>query len=235
MRKWGIVITLLYALMVVGLILPGAILLAGETRPSALLFYNNILDTYKDAWAWVPIASLLLGEAALLALSVDTSHRQLKPKTHILISVIATSMLFGLLTFAAIFSLGVTIYSDKFFDRIPDTAILLFGLWALVWVAWGILFRQWFNDSRNVASRAVSWLLKGSVLELLVAVPCHVIVRRRHDCSAPVATGFGIATGIAVMLLAFGPGVLLLYKKRLDADMARKAALKAEKDRLVVF
>jgi len=51
----------------------------------------------------------------------------------------------------------------------------------------------------------------------LVAVPCHVIVRRRDDCSAPIATSFGIVTGIAVMLLSFGPSVLLLYKKRLDA------------------
>jgi hypothetical protein len=44
-----------------------------------------------------------------------------------------------------------------------------------------------------------------------------VMVRRRHDCSAPVATSFGITTGIAIMLLSFGPGVLLLYKKRMDA------------------
>jgi hypothetical protein len=75
-----------------------------------------------------------------------------------------------------------------------------------------------------VTERAVSWLLKGSVLELLIAVPCHVIVRRRHDCSAPVVTSFGIVTGIAVMLLCFGPSVLLLYKKRLDAYSAHNSA-----------
>ena len=72
-----------------------------------------------------------------------------------------------------------------------------------VWVVWGIVFSFYFRNS-SALPREFSWLLKGSVLELLIAVPCHVIVRRRGDCSAPIATSFGIVTGIAVMLLSFG-------------------------------
>ena len=59
-------------------------------------------------------------------------------------------------------------------------------------------------------TRIVNWLLRGSGLELLVAVPSHVWARRPDDCSAPAVTGYGIATGLAIMLLSFGPGVFFL-------------------------
>ena len=66
-------------------------------------------------------------------------------------------------------------------------------------------------------TRAVNWLLRGSVAELLVAVPTHVIVRRRDDCCAPAATFWGIVTGLSVLLLAFGPGVYFLFARRAAA------------------
>jgi hypothetical protein len=73
-------------------------------------------------------------------------------------------------------------------------------------------------------TRAVTWLLRGSVLELLIAVPAHIITRRRHDCSAPIVTGFGISSGLAIMLLAFGPSVYLLYRKRMEGRRAKAAS-----------
>jgi hypothetical protein len=93
----------------------------------------------------------------------------------------------------------------------------MLGVWIGAWVIWGGIFYQHCRDSSNAVSAAVSWLLKGSVLELLIAVPAHIIVRQRGDCSAPGVTSFGIVTGFAIMLLCFGPSVLALYKKRLDA------------------
>ena len=87
----------------------------------------------------------------------------------------------------------------------------------MLWLFWGVVFYLYLRNSSEASTRIVSWLLRGSILELLIVVPCHIVVRRRHDCCAPMITSFGIATGIAVMLLSFGPSVLLLYKKRLDA------------------
>jgi hypothetical protein len=63
--------------------------------------------------------------------------------------------------------------------------------------------------------RLTAWLLRGSILELLVAVPAHVIVRQREDCCAPAATFWGLATGLTVMLMSFGPGVFFLFAARM--------------------
>ena len=63
--------------------------------------------------------------------------------------------------------------------------------------------------------RLATWLIRGGILELLLNVPCHMIVRHREDCSAPGVTAYGISTGIAVTLMAFEPGVLFPCQKRL--------------------
>jgi glucan phosphoethanolaminetransferase (alkaline phosphatase superfamily) len=219
MRKWGIVISVLYAVIVVGLLAPAGLRLAmsGSNAP----FFRTLGDMYTSWLTWVPIVAVVAGQAVLLFLSVDTSQKRLKPRTHLAVSVIAGSMLFALLSYAAFSAAGAAAMGDKFLDRFWDTEAEIVAIWMAMWLVWGVVFYVYVRNSAQVITRAMSWLLKGSVLELLIAIPCHVIVRRRGDCSAPVATSFGIVTGIAVMLLSFGPSVLLLYKKRLDGYAAR--------------
>jgi hypothetical protein len=132
-------------------------------------------------------------------------------------SCVAAALLTALLTSGIIWSLGFTIRGDNFWQSFFEKEASLLLFWGALWLFWGIVFYLYFRNSSASVSRLMSWLLKGSILELLIVVPCHVIVRRRQDCSAPLATSFGIATGIAIMLLSFGPSVLFLYKKRLDS------------------
>ena len=217
MRKWGIVICLFYAAIVFGLLIPAGMVLAGDTHTLNLLFSKDMLDMFSEWLSWVPIAAVIAGQAILLFLSVDTSFKKLKPRAHIAVSVAVGSMLFALLLFAGLSSLGAGVFGDHFIDRFWASDFQVFATWVAIWAAWGVIFSFYVRGSAERISRAVSWLLKGSVLELLIAVPCHLWVRRRGDCSAPIATSFGIVTGIALMLLSFGPSVLLLYKKRLDS------------------
>ena len=228
MRKWGILISAFYAFILLVLVVPGVVFLAGPD------FSDHALrDTYADWLVWITVLIVLSAQALLLFLSVDTSHKRLKPRTHILVSCAVVALLTALLSTAVILSLGVAIRGDKFFDFFDDFSkrfldndkyfgifwIIIF--WGTLWLLWAILFYFYYRNSSPVITRIISWLLKGSILELLIVVPCHIIVRRRHDCSAPAATSFGIATGIAIMLLSFGPSVLFLYKKRLDSYSSR--------------
>ena len=223
MRKWGIVVSLFYAAIVLVFLVPAGMILAGDTRSLNLVFSAGMPSLFGEWLSWVPIVAVIAGQAFLLFLSVDTTFKKLRPRAHIAVSVTVTSMLFALLVFAGLSALGAVVYADKFIDRFWATENQMLLIWVAIWAVWGAVFSFYVRGSAERVSRAVTWLLKGSVLELLIAVPCHVWVRRRDDCSAPIATSFGIVTGIAIMLLSFGPSVLLLYRKRLDSYAARKS------------
>ena len=131
------------------------------------------------------------------------------------------------LVICALFSIILAIWGeDRGFNIIvfsSDSSQITLSFWVgwiaticLIWLIWSLIFHRFSanRDPEHVIGRVMRWLLAGSILELLVAVPSHVIVRRRGDCCAPGYTMFGITTGIAIMLLSFGPGVFFLFIKR---------------------
>ena len=224
MRKWGIWITTFYFLIVTGLILPGVQLLMKD-RPESL---TEWLGIYHDWLVWLWIGILVGGEALLLFLSVDPSHKRLRPRQHVLASAALVTLMVALLAFAGVVSLLVAMIGDKLFDQpfgpYLDSRFKIIA-WVLgFWLVWGVIFWRRLGSPAAEPVQIIPWLRKGSVLELLIAVPAHIVVRHRDDCSAPMATGFGIATGLAIMLLCFGPGVLLLYRDRLHRN-ARQSTL----------
>jgi uncharacterized BrkB/YihY/UPF0761 family membrane protein len=108
-----------------------------------------------------------------------------------------------------------TVY-DLLFSNFSVTVLASWGIWAMV-------FAVYYRRAPHRMANAIHWLIAGSVLELLVAVPAHVIVRRRHDCSAPGVTAFGIITGTAVMLMCFGPAIVTLFLHRRQRYRATRA------------
>lgn len=82
-----------------------------------------------------------------------------------------------------------------------------------VWVFWAVLFYvQGLSRNRHTTMRRmVAWLVGGSLLELLVSVPSHLIVVRRPGCMVGMASWLGIMAGIYVMVWAFGPGIALMF------------------------
>ena len=224
MRRWSVVIAAVYAAILMILVLPIAVVIANNHSP----FWSGVLSDVRDvseAWeTWVWAGALIGGQCALLFLSVDVSPQRLKPRTHILLTLVVSGVLLLMLVAAGGISLAVGVLGEDY-DRFYANAALTIGVVVTMWVLWGVIFHfhthRTENGTRTTLQKSTDWLFRASVLELLVAVPSHVFVRRRQECCAPGITSLGIATGIAVMLLSFGPSVLLLYKKRIDDHKPR--------------
>jgi hypothetical protein len=212
--KWGLVVTLFYGLVVLAFLVPAYILLASKDPLSAADF----LEAYSAFVPWACTVAVMLGAALLLWLSVDTTKKRLKPRTRILTSALITGFFLSFLTVAIFLAAGLGVWGERFFNFLPGPPTLagIAAAFVVPWLVWGILFYRFCRNSADPVTRALAWMFRGSVLELLIAVPAHVFIRRRHECCAPLVNSFGITAGIAIMLLSFGPSVLLLYKKRLE-------------------
>jgi len=224
MRKWGIIVTCVYALVVPLLFTVGISLFSvGDVAEVALL------AVYFSVW----ILLLVLCQATLLLVTVDRSNKQLKPRRHVGISIASVAAALAMLTTGAVFALWAAITGDDavmtFFEVPVEVLGKLIGKsdalevivvgpifvlpLVILWGPWALVFRRFY---KHQSSQLFRWLYAGSVLELLIVVPCHIVVRSRDDCSAPLFSSFGIATGLSIMLLAFGPSVIYLYRKQLE-------------------
>ena len=219
MRWWGILITILYALVLVLIYSFGMDLLTGGD------FYDS--DNGFAIWLSSAIALPLVCQIALLAVTVDGKRKWLRKRRHISVSIMSVAIAFGLLTAGVMFALWAVIAGDDAFNfldnctwcdnHVVPVVVLITVLPTLVfWGVWTLIFRRFYGKRDEQAMPLFRWLYGGSVLELLIVVPSHVLVRSRGDCSAPILSAYGIATGLAVMLLAFGPGVIYLYLRQLN-------------------
>lgn len=195
------------------------------------------MTVYEEWGYWLWLALLVGGQALLLLLPINIAEKRTSARRNLKVPVIVSAFFLGLLVLAGALSLISAIYGDNvpaFYNfgydlRGQDTAIgdFLTGLLTLLvfWLVWMVAFRRIAaqDDPNSLVKRATRWLLRGSILELLVAVPSHVIVRRRDDCCAPIVTFWGIVTGISVMLLCFGPGVFFLFVERFQRLRPRES------------
>ena len=139
-----------------------------------------------------------------------------------MVTVSLVGFMMAILAVAIFFAIGVAYSGDDFqlidwLENSPGNLQFSVSLAAvaLIWAFWTAVFYTFSRRALNIVERGVNWLIAGSVLELLIVVPSHIIVRQRDECSAPFYSAYGIATGIAIMLMAFGPGILFLYRRKL--------------------
>jgi hypothetical protein len=222
--RWPFVTVLLYGVFFVLLVLPflwGVFVLVGD-GDAGVDSWTELPHIYAwlygdtCAWPyWLLFAGLILAQICLLSIPVQTGRERPKPRRGIWQTAIAAGFLYSVLLFGVVVSLLSAVTGDEW----PTGSDWL--LWIALpanWILWVVVFKRFANglDPQSYSRRIVKWLMRGSILELLVAVPSHIIVRHKDVCCAHMATAAGIAAGLAVMFLAFGPGLYYLYIDRIN-------------------
>src|ERR1051325_2636548 len=193
--QWVYVIAGIYGLIIFGLaIVPAYPLL---THDRELMMPTAITVTL-----------LLACEAGLILVPVRVATRRPVTKRSLWIPIIASGLFAGFVIFGGAIALG------EYFDESMSTRTswMAIGIGVGVWLIWSVVFALIARSRApaDVGGKLHRWLIAGSVLELLVAVPTHLVVRRRTECCAGMATLGGICIGVVVMVLGFGPSVVFL-------------------------
>ena len=230
MKRWALLTVLLYTLALLVLTVP-VIRLAYNSWSGKAVSLSSELRIYRHVSYWLWLAVLVTGQALLLLLPIHIAERRRPARRPLKVTVIVTALFLGNLCFAGLLSILMLYFQEdglNFFGYFlpfkenqvaPSNASTEFGAVVTLlafWLIWAVIFRGFAkaDDPDALLQRSLRWLLRGSILELLVAVPSHVIVRRREDCCAHLGTFWGIVSGFSVMLLCFGPGVFFLFVER---------------------
>jgi hypothetical protein len=179
---------------------------------------KDAVETYGQWQWWLWLAVMGLAQFSMLAVPVRLASRRPMTRTPVALTILAGGLMMGALVTGAVYSLCEFALSNDAFEKPNDklTNSIALGLGAAQWCLWALIF---FRSSRTVApqdllSRQCKWLLKGSILELLIAVPTHIVARCRDYCCAGMMTFVGLTLGMSVMLFSFGPGVFFLFVAR---------------------
>jgi hypothetical protein len=208
MKRWAWLVAGLYGLIIIALTLPVILL---TFAPEVQLAEATQVFGRLAYWLW--LAVMVLSQFALLAVPVRFASRRPVTRGALWPTVLAGGLMAGALVFGAGFSIVEMISGGHGVGSWPWVAIIG-GV--CVWGVWSAVF---FRLSRTMEptdwiSRQSRALLKGSVLELLIAVPTHIVARSRDYCCAGFMTFIGLTMGISVMLFSFGPAVFFLYADR---------------------
>lgn len=171
----------------------------------------GMLELYGEWGWWIFVGIIALGQFLFLRVPVRLAFQRPVSRKSIWLPVLVSGFWFACLVLGGGFALIEAFKMEA--DNFPWWVI---GLAVMSWIIWTIVFMRisHVKESGDHIALQRNWLLRGSILELLIAVPSHIIARGRTDCCAGFLTFFGITMGVSVMLLSFGPAVFLLYHAR---------------------
>lgn len=205
MKNWSLIVALLYGLILVVLMFPLATVAFAPKTPTI----SDLSEALYQWQTWLILALMISAQFALLRIPVARSMGRPVAQRSVWATILAASFMMGLLMLGAVASL------HEFFTRLEGASGFLpaFICGLMSWLFWAIYFHRSLSSIQHT-SAIQKYLWGGSILELLVAVPTHIIARQRDYCCAGIMTFVGLSCGLAVMLFAFGPALYVLFSER---------------------
>lgn len=173
-------------------------------------------EALREWGFWLTISALTIAQFALLRIPVTVANRRPLKQRSLWTTVIAAAFMMSLVLSGACLSVWEFIAKDvdlPLEDKsLPVTLLIV----VVLWMAWAIYFYRVTNDAAAEIQmgQLKRFLWTGSILDLLIAIPTHIVARQRDYCCAGMLTFIGLTCGIAVMLFAFGPAVYFLFVHR---------------------
>lgn len=206
------------------------------TKSEVLESFSRI--NFSGILSWQFLAALtimVVSQLALLVIPVDISEKRPIAKRRLVFPIVTAGLMGALLITGLVVSIseflireseqtgmalatlgnpGSTANLKEVFSE--PTFMRAIGVFIFAWLLWALIFFRWTRNMKpeGLIEKQCRLLYRGSILELLVAVPTHVIARSRDYCCAGASTFIGIVLGISVMLFSFGPGVFFLFAAR---------------------
>ena len=208
MKRWAWIVAALYAALLLVMTVP-AILLAFAPRVGV----GEVFKVFV-AWPyWLWLVLMFVSQLALLAVPVRVASLRPVTRGPIWRTILAGGLMSGGLAGGAFLSIYEFLVRDNWSNKFIWTAV---GLAILTWAVWALVFFRMSRGAEpaDLVSRQCRCLLKGSILELLIAVPTHIVARYRDYCCAGFMTFIGLTMGVSVMLFAYGPAVFFLFAER---------------------
>ena|SRR5947207_9621924 len=209
MKRWALIIAGLYCIILAVLTVPVILL---SWLPQTNLKEAAGVYALWPYWLWLVL--MVASQFALLAVPVRVASRRPVTRSALWPTLLAGGLMMAGLAMGAVCSAYEFVFRDK--GKGDWIAWLAIGLGAVTWGVWLFVFFRMSKraDHPDLVTRQCRWLLRGSILELLIAVPTHIVARYRGYCCAGFMTFLGLTMGISVMLFAFGPAVFFLYAER---------------------
>lgn len=221
-KNWSYIVMALYVVLNMSLVLGTVWVLFFEQR-------NEFRMVDYLGLGFVVAAIMFLCQYVLFDLKVEAIETRPVARRKIGLASVCIALLMAFITYFLFFTLVFVVFGEGKANPLNRVewlfGFLLIFIFVASWVFWGIVFARMGRNKEDEANKfireSMAVLIKGSVVELLVAIPSHLIMRHREDCCAPVFSFMGIITGLTVMFFAFGPGILFLYHQRMKAKRAR--------------